>query len=397
MRLDKRTVQIAGCVLFIAVLMVLPALLDTFWLNRISKYLVYGRLGVAISLAWGYAGILNLGQGLFFGLGAYMLAMSLKLASDTSQQQGSDTPVPDFLLWNAEPGAQTSLCCINKGSFLWIPFQEQWFGVAMGIVLPVLVALGLGYAMFRARITGVYVAIITLALALLVRLVIIDAQPMFNGFNGLTDLGWFHLSGVSFDPYQVQTYYLVALSLSTVLVLARWLVTSKAGLILQSIRDDENRARYLGYDVAHYKLFFFAVSAGLAGFAGMLYVIAAEFASPTFMDISFSVSMIVWAAVGGRNSLLGACLGAILLNVVTATVSETPMLVDAWQLIVGAMFILVVLLLPLGVAGLVDDLLERLLAAGRRGVRDASEPRPTARAAREPAAASTALTGSEPP
>jgi ABC-type branched-subunit amino acid transport system permease subunit len=169
--------------------------------------------------------------------------------------------------------------------------------------------------MFRARITGVYVAIITLALALLVRLVIIDAQPMFNGFNGLTDLGWFHLGSVSFDPYQVQTYYLVAVALSVVLVLARWLITSKAGLILQSFRDDENRARYLGYDVAHYKLFFFAVSAGVAGFAGMLYVIAAEFTSPTFMDISFSVSMIVWAAVGGRNSLLGACLGAILLNV----------------------------------------------------------------------------------
>jgi urea transport system permease protein len=181
-----------------------------------------------------------------------------------------------------------------------------------------------------------------------------------------------------------------------VLVLARWLITSKAGLILQSIRDDENRARYLGYDVAHYTLFFFAVSAGMAGFAGMLYVIAAEFASPTFMDISFSVSMIVWAAAGGRNSLLGTCLGAILLNVVTASVSETPILVDAWQLIIGAIFILVVLLLPLGVAGLVDDLLERVLAVGG-GSRTASDPRPSARAAREPAAASTVLTGSEPP
>jgi urea transport system permease protein len=180
-----------------------------------------------------------------------------------------------------------------------------------------------------------------------------------------------------------------------VLVLARWLITSKAGLILQSIRDDENRARYLGYDVAHYTLFFFAVSAGMAGFAGMLYVIAAE-PSPTFMDISFSVSMIVWAAAGGRNSLLGTCLGAILLNVVTASVSETPILVDAWQLIIGAIFILVVLLLPLGVAGLVDDLLERVLAVGG-GSRTASDPRPSARAAREPAAASTVLTGSEPP
>jgi urea transport system permease protein len=199
-------------------------------------------------------------------------------------------------------------------------------------------------------------------------------------------------SGVMIQPYR---RFIIVVTL--LLMAVRWLITCKAGLILQSIRDDENRARYLGYDAAHYKLFFFAVSAGMAGFAGMLYVIAAEFASPTFIDISFSVSMIVCAAVGGRNSPLDACLGAILLNVVTASVSETPMLVDAWQLIIGAIFILVVLLLPLGVAGLVDDLLERVLAVGG-GSPTASDPRPSARAAsREPAAASTVLTGSEPP
>ena len=140
-------------------------------------------------VSWGYAGILNLGQGLFFGLGAYMTAMSLKLASPTSLQQGSATPVPDFMLWNAEPGAKTDLCCINHGSFLWMPFQNQWFGIAMSLLVPVLVALGIGWVMFRKRISGVFVSIIMLALVLLVRLVVIDAQPMTNGFNGLTDLG----------------------------------------------------------------------------------------------------------------------------------------------------------------------------------------------------------------
>lgn len=107
---------------FIALILCGPFALDEFWLNRIAKFLVFGMLGVAISLSWGYAGILNLGQGLFFGLGAYMTAMSLKLAAPTSLQQGSQTPVPDFMLWNAEPGAPTELCCINHGSFLWIPF-----------------------------------------------------------------------------------------------------------------------------------------------------------------------------------------------------------------------------------------------------------------------------------
>ena len=133
----KRHSTIAAYAVFIALIMLAPLVLEAFWLNRIAKFLVYGMLGVAVSLCWGYAGILNLGQGLFFGAGAYMLAMSLKLASATSLQQGSDKPVPDFMLWNAEPGAPTELCCINHGSFLWMPFQWQWFGVAMGIVLPV--------------------------------------------------------------------------------------------------------------------------------------------------------------------------------------------------------------------------------------------------------------------
>ena len=135
----RRIIENAAYVVFIAAIMLAPLVFDPFWLNRIAKYLVFGMLGIAVALSWGYAGILNLGQGLSFGLGAYMLAMSLKLASSTSLQQGSNKPVPDFMLWNAEPGSKTDLCCINKASFLWIPFQEQWFGVAMGLVLPVAV------------------------------------------------------------------------------------------------------------------------------------------------------------------------------------------------------------------------------------------------------------------
>lgn len=355
MKLSRVFFQNGAYVLFIAVILILPLFLDDFWLNRISKYLVFGMLGIAICLAWGYAGILNLGQGLFFAFGAYMLAMSLKLASATSLMQGSDEPIPDFMLWTAEPDSPVALCCINKGSFLWIPFLNQWFGVTMGIVMPTLIAFGLGYAMFRSRVTGVYVAIITLALCLLFRLLVIDAQPFINGFNGLTDLGWFVAMGIEFDPYMKKTYFLVAILLSLVLIGAKWLVGSKVGLILQAIRDDEERVRHLGYDVAKYKLFFYCISAAVAGLAGMLYVIAAEFASPTFMNIEFSILMVVWAAVGGRHSLLGACLGAILLNVIGATVSETDVLVEAWQLIIGGIFIFVVLVMPRGLAGLTQD------------------------------------------
>lgn len=351
----RRLLEVLAYGLFIAAVLAMPAFMDAFWLNRIGKYLVYGMLGIAIALSWGYAGVLNLGQGLFFGLGAYMVAMSLKLQSYTSLQQGSDTPVPDFMLWNAEPGAVTDLCCISKASFLWIPFQAQWFGIAMSVVVPTLVAYMVGSAIFRLRISGVYVAIITLALVLLVRLLIIDAQPLTNGFNGLTDLGWLTVGGFEFDPYLVETYYLIAGTLIIVLLAARWLVATRAGLILQSTRDDANRARYLGFNVAAYQVFFFTVSAAIAGIAGMLYVLAAEFASPTFMDLAFSISMVVWAAVGGRSSLLGACIGAILINTVEATVSESEMLKEAWKAIIGLLFVLVVLFLPRGLAGLAQD------------------------------------------
>jgi urea transport system permease protein len=347
---------------FIVLLMAAPLAMDPFWLNRVAKYLVYGMLGIAVALSWGYAGVLNLGQGLFFGAGAYMVAMSLKLASPTSLQQGSDKPVPDFMLWNAEPGAPTELCCINKGSFLWLPFQNQWFGVAMAVIMPMAIAGIIGTIVFRKRIAGVFVSIITLALVLLVRLVVIDAQPVTNGFNGLTDLGWFKVAGFEFDPYVVPTYYLVAVSLSVVLVGARLLVETRAGIILQAVRDDENRARYLGFDVPNYQTFFLVVSAAIAGFAGMLYVIVSEFASPTFMDLSFSITMVVWAAVGGRASILGACIGAILINTISATVSETEGFAEAWKAIIGLIFVLVVLYLPRGLGGLAHDLVGRVAA-----------------------------------
>lgn len=373
----KRTLDYAAYAVFIALILCAPLVLEEFWLNRIAKFLVYGLLGVAIALSWGYAGILNLGQGLFFGLGAYMMAMSLKLASPTSLQQGSATPVPDFMLWNAEPGAKTDLCCINHGSFLWTPFQNPWFGIGMAVLAPVLVATVIGWVMFRKRISGVFVSIIMLALVLLVRLVVIDAQPLTNGFNGLTDLGNLTVLGVELDPYEVVTYYVVAGTLALALIATRLLVETRAGLILQAIRDDQNRVRYLGFDVPLYQVFFFAVSAGIAGVAGLLYVVVAQFASPTFMDLSFSITMVVWAAVGGRASLLGACIGAIGINIIEAGASETQALVQAWRAVIGLIFVLVVLYLPRGVAGFASDAADAVLSRfGRKrpaAARPASE------------------------
>lgn len=362
----KRKLQLAAYALFILSLFAVPLFTDDFGLNRASKYLVYGMLGLSIALTWGYAGVLNLGQGLFFGLGAYMMAMSLKLMSPTSLAQGSDKPIPDFMLWNAEPDAPIELCCITPGSYLWIPFQYEWFGVAMGIVVPVVVAGLLGALVFKNRISGVFISIITLALVLLVRLIMIDAQPVTNGFNGLTDLGFFTVFGYEFDPYSREMYYLVAVSLALVLIAGRLLADTRASLILQAIRDDQQRARHLGFDVPLYQTFFFVVSAAIAGYAGMLFVLVSEFASPTFMDLSFSVTMVVWAAVGGRSSLLGACIGAILINAIESQVSETEALVEAWKAIIGLIFVLVVLFLPRGLGGLAHDFVDWLARSDRQ-------------------------------
>jgi urea transport system permease protein len=358
---NKSLVDIAFYAVFIIAILIAPRFLEEFGLNRLAKFLVYGMLGIAVALSWGYAGILNLGQGLFFGLGAYVIAMSLKLASPTSLQQGSDKPVPDFMLWNAEPGSKTDLCCINAGSFLWIPFKHQWFGMAMAVILPTIIAFLVGSVIFRKKIAGVFISVITLSLVLLVRLLIIDAQPLTNGWNGLTDLGTMTLGSVEFDPFSVQTYYLVSISLAIILVAIKLLTQTRAGMVLQAIRDDQNRVVYLGFDVPMYQIFFFAVSALIAGYAGMLYVLVAEFASPTFMDLSFSITMVVWAAVGGRASLLGACIGAIIINSIEASVSETKPLVEAWKVIIGLLFVVVVLYLPRGLAGLMHSAIDWVL------------------------------------
>ena len=212
----------------------------------------------------------------------------------------------------------------------------------------------LGWFMFRGRITGVFVAIITLAMLVVVNLLIIDQQKYTGGFNGITDLTTLKVFGVAFDAYSSNTYYLIAGTLCVVLLGGLAITQTKTGLILQAIRDDENRVRYFGYDVGAYQIFAFTVSAGVAGFAGMLYTLVMEFASPTFLAVPLSLSIVIWCAVGGRSSLVGAALGAILVTGVQGNLSESPTFLDTWMLVMGAIFIAVVLFLPKGLISLID-------------------------------------------
>ena len=330
-------------------ILLLPMLInDDFLLNRVARYLVLAMVSMALALSWGYAGILNLGQAMSFGLGSYCMAMALKLRT-IPVHTGSEG-LPDFMVWNN----------VEKLPWFWQPFYSMPFAILAGILIPVIVSAILAWFMFRGRVTGVYVAIITLATLVVVNLVIIDQQWATGGFNGITDLAQLELFGITFDAYSATTYYLIAICLTVCLFLALAVTKSKAGLILQAIRDQEARVRFFGYDVALFKTMVFCISAGIAGLAGMLYTIVMEFASPTFLGVQLSLSIVIWCAVGGRQSLVGALLGAILVAGMQGALSESEVFLDTWTLVMGALFVLVVLFLPNGLASLGEKIAERI-------------------------------------
>ncbi len=332
---------------------------DAFILNKYARYLVLGILAVALSLSWGYTGILNLGQAMSFGLGSYCMAMVLKLR--TVPVHTGKAGLPDFMVWNN----------VDTLPWFWEPFHSMAFGLFAGIAVPVALAALLGWFVFRGRVTGVYVAIITLATLVVVNLMIIDQQRFTGGFNGITDLAQLEIFGLTFDAYGSSSYYLIAAALTFCLFFALAVTKSKAGLVLQAIRDNENRVRYFGYDVAFFKIFAFSVSAGIAGIAGMLYTIVMEFASPTFLGVQLSLSVVIWCAVGGRQSLLGAALGAIIVTGMQGALSESETFLKTWTLIMGFIFVVVVLFLPKGLAGVVEGLSNRVFGHG-----DSSKPEP---------------------
>ncbi|MBD2019881.1 urea ABC transporter permease subunit UrtC [Leptolyngbya sp. FACHB-36] len=353
MAIRIKRVILSPYTLFILIVLVLPPLLvaDPFWLNRLSLYLVFGILALSMCLCWGYCGILSLGHGAFFGIGAYCMAMSLKLLSPDSLAQGTPFPLPDFMVWNTPPGQALKL------PLLWVPFQNQWFGLFAALLVPTLFAAIVGWFVFNGGVSGVFISIITLSIVVILNLLLIDQQPLTNGFNGLTNLAVFQIGDWAFDPYSLSTYFLIAGSLVAVLLGLKWLTSTKTGLLLKAIRADEQRVRYFGYDIASYKIFILSISAMVAGFAGALFVVNSQYASPTIMDVGISIAVVVWTAVGGRESLIGAAIGAILINLVQSLLSENENLIQVWQLIVGILFVLVVMFLPEGLAGLVPRVL----------------------------------------
>ena len=312
--------------------------ISDFALNRFGKFLAFAILALGLDLIWGYTGILSLGQGVFFGLGAYCMGMHLMLTIGKESVYGSN--LPDFMVWNQ----------VKELPFFWTPFYSFPAAVLGAILVPVLCALTFGFLAFRSRIKGVYFAIITQAMALSAWLVFNRNETNLGGTNGLTDFKQILGFRLSEPGTQRVLYVITVLALGGAYFLCRWIIQSRTGKVLVAIRDSEQRVHFSGYSPSTYKLFVFVVSAGLAGLAGMLYVPQVGIITPAQIGVLPSLEMVIWVAVGGRGTLVGAIIGAVGVNFARSIL--TNHFPELWPFFLGGLFIAVVLIFPDGLVGL---------------------------------------------
>src|SRR6185369_10462816 len=337
--------DLLGVVVLAAIILVLfPAVFSIFRLNLIGKYLTYAFVGVSLVLLWGNGGIVSLGQGVFFGLCGYCMAMFLKLeASDPICTKIQTTPgIPDFMDWNQ----------ITKLPFFWKPFNSLTFTLLAIVLIPALFAFIIGVAMFKRRVGGVYFAIITQAVALILSVLIVGQQGLTGGINGITDLKTMHGWDIRSDSAKYILYYVNGLLLLGCVVLTRWVLSTKFGMLLLALREKEDRVRFSGYDVANFKTLAFCMSAVMCAIGGAMFTLQVGFMSPSFVGITPSIEMVIYTAVGGRMSVIGAVFGTLLVNFAKTFFSEEYP--DLWLFLMGATFIAVVMLFPDGLAGLYE-------------------------------------------
>ena len=317
-----------------------PLHLSAFWVTLVGKIMCYAIAAVALDLVWGYAGILSLGHGLFFALGGYAMGMYLMRQIGREGQYQAD--LPDFMVfldWKALPW------------HWWMSDQFLW-AMLLVVLVPGLLAFVFGYFAFRSRVKGVYFSIITQALTFAAMLLFFRNNTGFGGNNGFTDFKRVLGFPITTPGTRMALFVLTAAVLLGALLLGRWLVASKFGRVLSAIRDAEQRAMFCGYNTVHYKLAIFTLSAVLCGIAGALYVPQVGIINPSEMSPANSIEMAIWVAVGGRGTLLGAVLGAGLVN--GAKTIFTVALPEYWLYVLGLLFILVTLFLPRGVLGLLQ-------------------------------------------
>lgn len=338
-------------ILAVLILFVMPMFLDVFRLNLMGKYLTFAFVAIGLVLCWGYGGILSLGQGIFFGIGGYCMAMFLKLeASDMQSTAAQTTPgIPDFMDWNQ----------ITSLPMFWEPFHSFTFTLFAIVIIPILLAFIIGFAMFTRRVGDVYFSIIMQAIVAILTILIIGQQGFTGGINGITDLKTLHGWDIRTDEAKYVLYYINALLLIAVIMISRFVLSSKLGRLLSAMREKEERVRFSGYDVSMYKVFIFCFAAVVSSVGGAMFTLQVGFMSPTIIGIVPSIEMVILAAVGGRLSLIGAVYGAVLVNLGKTYFSEA--FPEVWLYFLGALFIGVVMFLPNGLAGLYEKYVRRLI------------------------------------
>jgi urea transport system permease protein len=322
--------------------------MDVFRLNLVGKYLSYTFVAMSLVLCWGYGGILSLGQGIFFGLGGYCMAMFLKLEASSPENTAiQSTPgIPDFMDWNQ----------LTALPWFWEPFNNLGLTLLAVVLVPGLFAFVIALAMFKRRVGGVYFAIITQAVAAILTILIVGSQGMTGGINGITDLrtllGW----DIRTDDAKFILYFVCVFFLFACLLLCQFILKSKLGRLLVAVRDTEERVRFSGYNVDNFKIFVFTFAAMLSAIGGAMFTLQVGFMSPSFVGIVPSIEMVIFCAVGGRLSLFGAVYGVLLVNFAKTTLSEA--MPEVWLFALGALFIAVVSIFPDGLAGLYKTYLE---------------------------------------
>ncbi|GGO26954.1 urea ABC transporter permease subunit UrtC [Micromonospora parathelypteridis] len=314
---------------------VAPLVLSDFRLSLLAKYLCVAMVAVGIGIAWGRGGMLTLGQGVFFGLGGYAMAMHLKLAD------AGPGGMPDFMQLYGQ---------LDELPVWWRPFASPWFALPATVLLPMAVAFGLGSLVFRRRVRGAYFAILSQALAAAMVILLIGQQGTTGGTNGLTDIKGFFGYDLDDPVNQRMVYFIIAGTLLALLALTRQLIRSRYGELLVAVRDGEERVRFLGYDPASVKLVAYVVAAGMAGLAGALFVPAVGIISPALIGIVPSIEFVIGVAVGGRATLLGPVLGAVAVAWARTALSER--FPGTWTYLQGLLFVVVVAFLPGGLASL---------------------------------------------
>lgn len=339
-------------------IVVLPSTLDAFRLNLAGKYLTYAFVAIGLVLCWGMGGILSLGQGVFFGLGGYCMAMFLKLEASTPEATAiQSTPgIPDFMDWNQ----------ITELPAIWLPFQSLTLTLIAIILVPVSFAFIIGVAMFKRRVSGVYFAIITQAIALILTILIVGQQGLTGGVNGITDLRTFMGWDIRSDDAKNTLYFVTVFMLCLVIVAAVFISRSKLGRLLVAVRDQDDRVRFSGYEVANIKIFIFCTAAAFSAIGGALFTLQVGFMSPTLVGIVPSIEMVIYCAVGGRLSIYGAVYGTLLVSWAKTSFSET--FPELWLFGLGALFIIVVMVFPKGLAGIVRNVSSKIKGLGAKPV-----------------------------